>query len=92
MTNDQLNSPLPGLVEVAFVGGPLHGCNVQMAKPEFQMTLEAAPGKQTVYSRRLVETEVREGEVMYCATYAPAGTTDEEFARLIVRAALRAPE
>lgn len=92
MANDQNIAPPRGLVEVAFVGGPLHGCNVQMADPELEMTLETAPGRQTVYSRRLVEQETRAGEPLYRAIYAPVGTTDDEFARLVVRAALRAPE
>jgi hypothetical protein len=78
-----------GLVEVAFVGGPLHGCYVQMSKPEFEMTLEAAPGRQTIYTRRVVEETEREGEPMYRATYAPVDTTEDEFARLVVRAAIR---
>jgi hypothetical protein len=91
MANDQNNAALPGLVDVAFVGGPLHGCNVQMAHPEFQMTLEPAPDTQVVYCRRMVEQVEREGEHVYRATYAPVGTTDDEFARLVVRAALRAP-
>jgi hypothetical protein len=77
------------LVEVAFVGGPLHGCYVQMSKPEFEMTLEAAPGRPTIYKRQMVEEAEREGESIYRATYAPVGTTEDEFARLVVRAALR---
>ena len=91
MASDHHGAPVMDLVEVAFVGGPLHGCNVQMANPEFHMTLETAPGKQTVYCRRMVEQETREGVPMYRATYAPVGTPDDEFARLVVRAALRGP-
>jgi len=89
MASDQHGTPVMDLVEVAFVGGPLHGCNVQMAKPEFEMTLEAAPGRPTIYKRQMVEEAEREGESIYRATYAPIGTTEDEFARLVVRAALR---
>ena len=92
MASDHHGAPMTDLVEVAFVGGPLHGCNVQMAKPELEMTLETAPGRQTIYGRRIVEETERDGESVYRATYAPLGTTDDEFVRLVVRAALRAPQ
>lgn len=93
MANDQQQGgPLIGLVEVVFVGGPFHARRMFMARPEFRMELEQESGERTVYSRRVVEAEVRDGSYMNIATYAPVGISEDELARLRVDAArLRYP-
>ena len=86
MPNDRSHEVLLGLTEVHFVGGPLHRRRVLMADPEFDMPLEFS-GQAIVYSRRIVERVRRDDASVQIATYAPLGTTDEEFARLLADAA-----
>lgn len=87
MARNQPETPLTGLVEVVFVGGPFHGKRMAMAHPEFHIILELEAGDPTEYCRRMVEAEVRDGRALTVATYAPAGVSDVEFARLVVAAA-----
>ncbi|MCC8363604.1 hypothetical protein LK996_11035 [Lysobacter sp. A6] len=56
-----------------------------MADPEPDMPLEFS-GQAIVYSRRRVEHVRRDDASVQIATYAPHGTTDEEFARLLADA------
>jgi hypothetical protein len=81
------DAEIAGLVDVVFVGGPLHGRRVQMANPEFHITLEPAPGEEVVYCRRMVERIERDGRTWQVATYAPIGVSDDAFARMVVDAA-----
>ena len=75
------------VVDVVFVGGPFHGRRVQMASPEFHITLEPAPGEDVVYCRRMVESIERDGRTWQVATYAPIGVSDDAFARMVLDAA-----
>jgi len=86
MTNAN-DAEIAGLVDVVFVGGPLHGHRVQMANPEFHITLEPTPGEEVVYCRRMVERIERDGRTWQVATYAPIGVSDDAFARMVVDAA-----
>jgi len=86
MTNAN-DGEIAGLVDVVFVGGPLHGHRVQMANPEFHITLEPTPGEEVVYCRRMVERIERDGRTWQVATYAPIGVSDDAFARMVVDAA-----
>jgi len=58
MTNAN-DTEVAGLVDVVFVGGPLHGHRVQMANPEFHITLEPTHGEEVVYCRRMVVDAAR---------------------------------
>ena len=70
------------LVQVLFVGGPLHGIRTLMADPEFKMELEAATGDVTEYCRRSVESFLGGDPPLQIATYAPTGLPEPEFVRL----------
>lgn len=56
-----------------------------MADPEFDMPLDFS-GQAIVYSRRMVQRVGRDDASVQIATYAPHGTSDEEFARLLADA------
>ena len=87
MAKDLNGEPFVGLAEVVFVGGPHHASRIIMAHPEFQMELEQDSGERITYCRRMVEAEMRDGRYLNIATYAPLGTTEAEFSRLVVDAA-----
>ncbi|BCT93020.1 hypothetical protein LYSHEL_20430 [Lysobacter helvus] len=67
-----------------FVGGPHHAQRVLMGRPEFQMALEQPSGERVTYCRHMLEAALRDGRWMNIATYAPVGTSDDEFARLVM--------
>ena len=83
---DELNA---GLVEVVFVGGPLHGTRAFMANPEFRMEIGIEPGAAIEYCRRMVETVDIADAQRQVATYAPYGMSEHEFTRLAIDAATR---
>lgn len=76
------------LVNVRFVGGPLHGMAVDMENPPFTIPYEADPKRVVEYCRRMVESVRDErNREMYVATYAPTGISETEFVRQVLRAA-----
>lgn len=78
---------MSALIRVVFVGGPSHGLQVLMSKPEFEMTLEDSNGEPVEYRRRMVETLDKGGDVRHVATYAPTGLSEHEFDRLALAVA-----
>ena len=75
------------LVQVVFVGGPLHGTRTLMANPEFKMAMETSSGEAIEYCRRMVEAGHIDGVVRQVVTYSPTGLSEHEFARLAVEVA-----
>ena len=76
------------LVNVRFVGGPLHGMAVDMENPPFTIPYDADPKRVVEYCRRMVESVRNERDrEMYVATYAPTGISETEFVRHVLRAA-----
>jgi hypothetical protein len=82
---DELKSEL---IEVVFVGGPLHGTRAFMAQPDLRMEIGDDP--ETIeYCRRMVEMRDIEGAPVQVATYAPYGMPEHEFTRLVIDLARR---
>lgn len=71
------------LIEVVFVGGPLHGTRTLMAQPDLRIEVGADPDT-TDYCRRMVEMRDIGGAPMQVATYAPYGMPEHEFTRLVI--------
>lgn len=77
------------LVRVVFIGGPSHGLQVLMCAPKFNISIEDSTGEPVEYSRRMVETFGQGDEMRQVATYAPAGLSEPEFVRLVLKVAAR---
>ena len=80
---------MSALVRVVFVGGPSHGLQVLMSRPEFEMAIEDSNGALVEYCRRMVETLDEGGEIRQVATYSPTGLSEHDFDRLALHVAAR---
>jgi hypothetical protein len=78
-----MDEPKSELIEVVFVGGPLHGTRTFMAHPGLKMEI-GSEAATIEYCRRMVETRDMGGASMQVATYAPYGMPEHEFTRLVI--------
>ena len=68
--------PKGQMIEVLFVGGPLHGVCAMMAETKPRIIVEANPNQQVVYVRSRGERTLRNGR--RSATYVRSGIAPDE--------------